>query len=160
MKNYSIFPRGICLALLFISMFVSNPAFAVFIISGESSCHGNDTYSYHFSGTAFSPDYTVKVSETAFSPDITMKIVSDPREADLIFVDGYDKSDMKVCKKSSSFGVKTIKVSETAFSPDITVKLSETPLSPDYKIFVLSEIFTKEEAVALFAVIWKANRNK
>jgi len=154
------FPRWTSPVLLAVSILLTNPAFAAFIISSESNCYGNDAYSYYFSETAFSPDYTVKVSETAFSPDITLKIVSDPRQADLILVDGFTKGNMKVCKKSNSIGVKTIKVSNTAFSPDITVKLSETSFSPDYKIFILSETFTKEEAAALFAVILKESRKK
>lgn len=160
MKNYSNHPRKICLVLLVVSILLSNPVSAAFIISGESSCYGTDTYSYYFSETASLPDYTVKVSETAFLPDVTMKIVGDPSQADLILVDGLDKGNMKVCKTSSSFGAKAIKVSSTAFLPDITVKISETAFLPDYKIFVKSETFTREEAAALFAVILKEIQKK
>jgi hypothetical protein len=154
------FPCWISSALLAVSILLSNPVFAAFIISSESNCYGNDAYSYYFSEAAFPSDYTVKVSETAFPPDITMKIVSDPRQADLILVDEFTKGNMKVCKESSSIGVKTIKVSNTALLPDITVKLSDKSFSPDYKIFVLSETFTKEEAAALFAVILKESRKE
>lgn len=67
---------------------------------------------------------------------------------------------MKVCKSSSSLGAKTIKVSEYAALPDITVRLSQYPATLDYRIFIASDRFTKEEVAALFAVIWESNRTK
>jgi hypothetical protein len=146
--------------LLFLTLALSDNAFAAFIVSTNKSCYGNNIYSYHFSSTAFSPDYTVKVSSTAFSPDLTIKIVDDPKKANLFLVDDYKDGDMQVCKKSTSYGVKTIKVSSTAFSPDITIKLTESSYSADYTIFVASERMTVEEAAALFAVIWQANRDE
>lgn len=146
--------------LLAVSILLSNPVFAALIVSNESNCYGNDIYAYHFSKTSLLPDYTVNVSETVLLPDFTLKIVSDPRQANLILVDGFAKGNMKVCKVGSSIGVKSIKVSNTALSPDITVKLSETALLPDYTIFILSEFFTKEEAAALFAIILKESRKK
>ena len=147
------------LLLLTLTLALSNNAFAAFIISTNGSCYGNDVYTYHFSSTAFSPDYTVKVSSTAFSPDLTIKIVDDPKKANLILVDEFKDGDMQICKKSTSFGAKTIKVSSTAFSPDITIKLSDYSFSVDYTIYVASERMTVEEAAALFAVVWQANRD-
>jgi hypothetical protein len=161
MNTYSNFPHWNSLVVLVTSILLSSPVSAAFIISAEAGCFGRDTYAYHFSETTIIPDYTVKVTSTALLPDITMQLVNDPKQADLILVDEFSKSGMKVCKGSSlAIGVKTIKVSETAILPSITVKLSETSLSPDYKIFVQSRIFTKEEAAALFAVIWSVNRGK
>lgn len=149
-----------CLILLSIFTTSDQKAFAAFIISGESSCNGSDTYAFHFSNTAIYPDVSVKVGSTAIYPDITMKLVSDPNQADLIFFDELKDSSMKVCKKNSSLGVKNIKVSSTTIYPDVTVKLSENPFSPDYKIFISSESFTNEEAAALFAAIWHSSRKK
>ncbi|ATC95320.1 hypothetical protein PTUN_a2917 [Pseudoalteromonas tunicata] len=102
----------------------------------------------------------MKVSSTAFSPDLTIKIVDYPKKANLILVDDYKDGDIQICKKSTSLGAKTIKVSSTAFSPDITIKLTDSSFSVDYTIFVASERMTIEEAAALFAVIWQANRDK
>ena len=147
------------LLILFMVFTSSNNAFAAFVISTNSSCYGNDIYTYHFSSTAYSPDYTVKVSSTAYSPDLTIKIVDDPKKANLILVDDYKDGDMQMCKKSTSYGAKTIKVSSTAYSPDITIKLTEYSYSVDYTIFVASERMTVEEAAALFAVIWQSNRD-
>lgn len=72
MKNNPIPHRRIVSALLLVSIVIANPVSAAFIISGESSCSGSDTYSYHFSKTAVSPNLSAKVSETALFPDITM----------------------------------------------------------------------------------------
>lgn len=146
--------------LMVAAVLFSRLASAAFIVSGEQSCFGQNTYAYHFSESAIISDYTVKVNSTALISDITMQLVTDPKQADLILVDGFTEGNMKVCKKSSSIGMKTIKVSNSDVSPDITVKLSETSLFPDYKIFILSETFTKEEAAALFAVILKESRKK
>jgi hypothetical protein len=154
------FPSWTSLLLLAGSAAIINPAFAEFIISGESNCYGNGTYSYYFSETAIVPDYKVKISENSLLPDITVKIVSDPKQADLIFVDEFKRSNMKVCKSSSSIDAKRIKVSSTTLFPDVTVNISEKSPYPAYKIFILSETFTNEEVVALFAVIWKENRKK
>lgn len=152
----NIFSLNQKLLLVFLSLLLNNSVFAYFIISGEVACNGNNTYSYNFSETAIMPDYTVKVSETAIMPDITMKLVDNPKHADLILTDEFKKSDMKVCKDSNLFGgAKTIKVSETAIMPDVTVKLSTSPLFPDYKIYISSKYFTKNEATALFAILLK-----
>jgi hypothetical protein len=106
------------------------------------------------------PDFTIKVSPYAFMPDITMGIVNSPKEANLILVDDLSQANMRVCKEQSSFGSKTIMVSDTAFMPDITVQLLTHAVMADYKIFIASERFTNEEAAALFALIWEANRRK
>ena len=160
MKCDCLNPRTIFNILLVFGIFLANSASAAFVISSEQSCYGADTYSYYISETALLSDYTVKVSSTASLPDITMVLVSDPRQADLIFIDSYSRSDMKVCKSASSMGNKSIKVSETALLPDITVKLSVTAVLPDYRIFIESKVFTKAEAAALFAVILKANKEQ
>lgn len=147
------------IAILFV-LLAASPCFATFIISGENSCLGNDIYAYHFSETASFPDFSVKVSEHTAFPDITLKLVDDPRQANLIFVDGSGNADMKVCKQGVGISIKTINVSERIAFPDITVKLSEHPSFPDYNIFIESNKFTKEEVAALFAVIWKANKRQ
>lgn len=153
-------PKKIAVVLLFAVVLLHKPIYAVFIISGENNCFGSDTYKYYFSETAIIADFTVKVRKDALLPDITMKLVNDPKQADLIFVDGFSQANMKVCKISIPVGVKSIKLSDTALLPDITVRLSETAILADYKIFILSAVFTKEEAAALFAVIWKSSRNR
>jgi hypothetical protein len=147
-------------ALLLALLALSNNASANFIISTNDSCYGSGVYKYHFSSTLFSPDYTVKVSSTAFSPDLTIKIVDDPRKADLILTDDFRNAHMQMCVSNTQYGAKTIKVSSTAFSPDITIKLTEYSYSVDYTIFVASTRLSVEEAAALFAVIWQANRDR
>lgn len=151
--------RKLLIAVACLIIFNNGNAFAAFIISGESACCGSGVvYSYKFSEYASFPDSTVKISEYASFSDITMKLVDDSRQADLIFADGIENAEMKICKSNSSFGVKTIKVSKYAPFPDLTVKLSKYSSFSDYKIFIASKIFTIEEVAALFAVILKTNK--
>ena len=69
---------------------------------------------------------------------------------------------MKICKTNNAYGTgaKTIVVKDVAFSPDISVKLTEYAMSSDYKMYVDSKNFSKEEVAAVFAVIWAENRKK
>jgi hypothetical protein len=160
MKNSAPRQRWTIFVIFVVNIFFSDSAFAAFIISGESSYYGSNTYSYIFTDIALSPDYKVQVNETALSPDITLQIVTDPRQADLVFVDEFGSGNLKVCKPGTAQTAKTIKLSTLtlALSPDITVQLSKAALRPDYKIYILSKIFTKEEVAALFAVLLKKRK--
>lgn len=129
---------------------------AQFIISAEGSCFGGNTYSYNFT-RSITADFTVKVSRSAVAPDLRMRLVSSPRDANLILVDDFDGADMKVCK-SRSLTDTSIRVSPSAVVADISVALSRSVVIPDYHIFIDSERLSDEEAAALFAVIWEANR--
>lgn len=157
--NYSsVFLRIARVIAFLLAILTINNSYAEFVISGEDSCLGNNAYAYYFSENAPFPDFSVKVNEFSPFQDLTFKLVDDPMQADLIFVDGAENSDMKVCKNRTSIGVKTIKVSEFIAFPNITVRLSEYPATYDYKIFISSSEFTKEEVAALFAVIWKSKK--
>lgn len=147
----------------------TNLSYGVFVISavdkpGMFDRSSETVYHYEFSSYAVNPDFAVKVSSFEINPDLTMKLVSDPRDADLIIADDLSNFSMKVCKANSLLAspsgkkVKTIKVSSYEISPDITIKLATVCSEFDYKIFVQSERFTKEEAAALFAVVWASNR--
>lgn len=129
-----------------------------FTISTATRIHATKVYGFYFSATAVLADYTVKVSPDLLVADLSLKIVHEPEEADLIFLENDEKAQMFVAKMKSPVGVKTINVSSNAVTADITVKLSEDILMPDYKIYVLSSRFSKEEAAALFAVTWKEKR--
>jgi hypothetical protein len=148
------------LSILSIAMLSLSIQANAFIVSTATKIQPNKIYEYYITDTAIAPDISVKVSETAIAPDFTFKIVHDPKEADLIFVDDYEKADVFVTKAKSALAAKTIKVSATSIAPDITVKLADNPIAPDYKIYVLSTRFTKEEAAALFAIYLKAAKDK
>lgn len=148
------------LILALVVALLGTDARAEFVVSAERSCMGTGIYGYHFSSTAVLPDFTVKVSAHAVVPDLRIRLVSDPRQADLLLADGVSPSSMRVCKQRSGLSVTTIKVSKFAVIPDTTVQLSRSNFLADHKLFVASEIFSEEEAAALFAVIWESNRRK
>lgn len=167
MKSWSKTLKTLLMIFIFCSISYIFPqnASASFIVSAESNSYssnlyGDKVYEYKFSTSSITSDYTVNVSDSTLTPDISMKLVDNPQYADLIFVDNFDKADMKVCKTSIGFDTLTINVSNSAILSDISILLSRSPLFFDYTIFVASTKFTKEEAAALFAVIWEENRNK
>lgn len=142
---------------------ISSPVTAAFVISGEENCYsGQKIYAYHFADFSAFPTYTVQVNSTTISPNITIQLVRDPRNADLVFVDALSFAEMKICRTNNAYGTgaKTIVVKDVAFSPDISVKLTEYAMSSDYKMYVDSKNFSKEEVAAVFAVIWAENRKK
>jgi len=158
MTNYSHLLRCLAILLFAASALFSNPALAAFVISAQADCLGKNIDAYRFSSSVANADFSVQVGQSTALPDITLKLVSDPDQADLILADHLDDSDMAVCKSISAMEVKTILITDAAFRPDVKVALAEAPFLPDYTIFVQSESFTNEEAAALFAVIWKVNR--
>lgn len=160
-RRMAIYPhllRRPALLLFAAGALFSNPALAAFVVSAQADCLGKNIYAYRFSRSVANADFSVQVSQSTLLPDITLKLVSDPDQADLILADRLEDNDMEVCKSISAVGIKTILITDTAFRPDVKVTLAESSLLPDYTIFVQSESFTNEEAAALFAVIWKVNK--
>lgn len=158
--HYSVLKLNPLIFVVF-ALAISSPVSAAFVISGEEGCYsGQKIYAYHFTEFSAFPTYTVQVNGTTISPNITIQLVRDPKIADLVFVDALSIAEMKVCKTNNPFGTgaKTIVVKDVAFSPDITVRLTEYSLSPDYKMYVDSKNFSREEVAAVFAVIWAERR--
>ena len=154
------------LGVLLLSIYHSRGAFVISAVEEPSGfSYGSETiYHYKFDKTSSFPDYTVKVSENVSYPDVTIALIGDPSEANLILADDLNSSDMKVCKTESTFTtveIKTIKVDSTASFPDLSVKLiTDSSKTADYKMLVQSDRFTRQEAAALFAVIWEANKER
>lgn len=105
-------------------------------------------------------EVTVQVMDLPLKPDFTFKIVRDPKEADLIFVDGYAEADMHVAKVTSQIGAMTIRVARVAAKPDIRIYLSAFAVKPDYKIYISSNTFTEEEVASLFGIVLMNEKKK
>lgn len=149
-----------CAAIAFTLLAMAVCSVEAITISTATKIPGAKVYSYHFSDSVILPDYTVKIVDKSFVSDLSLKIVHEPEEADVIFVENDKNADIFVSKASTAIGVKSIKISPTSIAPDITVLLSEDVTLPDYKIYVLSTRFTRDEAAALFAVIWKDTQDR
>lgn len=144
---------------LFALLLITSQAKAL-TISTEISCFGSGAESYHFSNFELSPDFTVKVTAFDLTPDISMQLVNNPRDADIILVDNLAERDAAACITQSSYGAKTIVLSDTSLNPDITIALSETNYSAEYRIFIRTNKLTKEQAVALAAVILQSSEHQ
>ena len=129
------------------------PSHGEILISVELDCFGDDVVSFELSPNEVAPDFTVELSPLSFISDFTFQIVDSSEEADLVFADEISYADKLVCKSSTALDVTTIRVVETAIAPDLKITLSESVYNPDYKFFVDSEVFSVEEAAAVFAVM-------
>lgn len=140
-------------------------------IKFKPRCYNESAESYYFSRFVQEFDYNVKVSKTAYPYDLAIEIVSDREEADLILTEEGisdrqapiqlgSKVDLNVCKSLSPTNATVVKLTTTDRDAQITVKMSRYVLNKDYRVFVESEKMSKEEAAAIFAILWKENRSK
>lgn len=156
--------RTFLLAAWFI--FVASPVAADFVIAAKSNCaYGVNSYSYQIGPSVLYPDLRVLSGTSVLYPDIRIRVVSDPSLASLIFVDDTLLSgsartnvDMGVCKQTL-YADKRIQAGPSVLYPDIRVQVGEGVLFHDHTLFFRSELFTLEEAAALFPAIWKFNEN-
>jgi hypothetical protein len=139
---------------------VAAPAAAQTYFAGsQGPCFTAGTSTFQMSSTAFSPDYRVKIDSQVARPDLRMQLVDTPETADFVLVDDFTGAEANACKGSTP--VKTIKVDSAEPSPDLTISLSnQAPRADDYKIYVHSARFSHRDAAALFAVMWKLNKNR
>jgi hypothetical protein len=92
-------------------------------------------------------DVTVRIDNAAAHPDLRMQLTDDAASADFVLVDDADTNN--ACQGT----VQSIRIDPAAHNPDLTVALSRAPAA--YKIYVRSAGFSREDAAALFAVLWR-----
>ena len=122
-----------------------------FFASNTAPCFADGNFAYRLSGSARA-DVVVRIDNAAAHPSLRMEIVDDPAAADFVLMDDGDNAN--ACASSAT--VRTVGLDPAAANPDLTVAL--TPGSGDYKIYVRSQIFTAQDAAALFAVMWQNAR--
>ena len=99
--------------------------------------------------TAAQPTYTVRfVADEA--ADLRLQLVETPDTADVVLVDE------DAAQPCSAIPTQTIRVDAADAAPstaDVTVHLSSAPDA--HKLYVRSAAFTRQEAAALIAVLWR-----
>ncbi|MDA8679208.1 hypothetical protein N9L80_02765 [Luminiphilus sp.] len=146
--------------------FAAFPVAADFVIAAKSSCaYGANSYSYQIGPSVLYSDLRVLTGPSVLYPDMRIRVVSDPSLASLIFVDDTLLSasartsvDMGICKQTL-YADKKIQAGPSVLYPDIRVLVGEGVLFQDHTLFFRSDLFTLEEAAALFPAIWKFNEN-
>jgi hypothetical protein len=113
-----------------------------------ASCFRSGAAQYQITKAA-QPTYTVRfvADETA---DFNLQLVETPDTADVVLM---DEGAAQPC---SAIPTQTIRVDAADAAPstaDVTVHLSSAPDA--HKLYVRSVAFTREEAAALIAVLWR-----
>jgi hypothetical protein len=116
--------------------------------AAEKPCFiaGNAGYKLSVHGDA---RHIVRIDNQSAMPHLRMQLVDDPAAADFVLV---DDSDATVACKGVSV-VESIRIDPAAEKPDLIVALSRA--TADYKIYLHSDNYNEQDAVALAAVIWK-----
>jgi hypothetical protein len=108
---------------------------------------GNAVYRIASAGSA---DVTVRVEENPAHPDLRVQIIDDPLVADFVLVDDGPGT--------CPYAPRSLRVVGERESAQLTVGLSRAPA--DYKAYVNSGRFSQSQAAAIFAVEWKAGRDR
>jgi hypothetical protein len=84
--------------------------------------------------------------------DLRMQFVDDPNDADFVLVDDLPGGDANACPAAA--GIKSIRLADGEMRPDVTVSVDDGR-TPDYRVYVNSAQYSRADAAALLAVMWK-----
>ena len=141
------------IALVALLVLLSVPATAGSLFPDAKPCFIAGNAGYQISDSAAGA-IIVRIDNAAAQPNLRMQLVDDAGSADFVLVDDADTID--ACKGIAA--IKTIRLDPAAAHADLTVSLSREPA--DFKIFVRSDVYTEQDAAALFAVIWKGSSGR
>jgi hypothetical protein len=132
------------------------PVAAQAFLPQKQLCFAAGAGAYQLSASARVPDFKVRIDNRAAHPDLRMQLVDDPTTADFVLVDDLDAADNDACHTSGP--LKTIRVDGDEKRPDLTINLAADSEAADFKLYVRSARFSREDAAALFGVMWRASR--
>jgi hypothetical protein len=116
-------------------------------------CFTAGAAAYRVSGSAEPADYTVRVDQAAGArSDLRMQFVDNPNDADFVLVDDAPGSDANACPAAAD--IKNIRIGDDEIRPDVTVSVDGGG-TPDYRVYVNSAQYSRADAAALLAVMWK-----
>ena len=133
-------------------------AHSTFAPTKESLCFASGAATYQIARNAPTPDYRIKVAGDTAGADLRMQLVDSAEMADFVLVDDFSGKEQGSCRSSTP--IRTVTLDADATAPDVTVNLSADPAASDYKIYVHSVRFSQQDAAALLAAMWKADRER
>ena len=134
-------------------------AYALFTARQDDTlCFTSGAATYRIAPDAASPDFRVRIADGAARPDLRVQLVDSAEIADFVLVDDFSATAQRPCRSSTPIQTVTHDSGETA--PDVTVNLSAAPGPADYKIYVHSLRYSQQDAAALLAAIWTADRRR
>ncbi len=123
-----------------------------FFAPAPRPCLDTGTATYQLS-SARDADTTVRIEDANAEADLRVAFVDTPDTADFILVD--DGSDAASCPAA---GYRTLRVSRSAPKADISVGIAAN--AADYRIYLHSTLYSREDAAGLFAAMWRADRKR
>jgi hypothetical protein len=121
-----------------------------------SNCFASGASTYQIVTNAAAPDYRIRIDSAAAHPDLRMQLVDRPEHADFVLVDDFS-GEPSTCKSATP--VRTVTLDGASGKPDVTVHLSADAKGADYRLYVRSARFSQQDAAALLAAMWKADRS-
>lgn len=121
-------------------------------------CFASGSATYRIAPDAATPDFRVKIADNAARSDLKMQLVDRPEIADFVLVDDFSAREQAPCRSSAP--VQTVTLDTGELTPDVTVNLSADNGAADYKIYVHSVRYSQQDAAALLAAMWKADRRR
>jgi hypothetical protein len=115
-------------------------------------CLNTGNASYQLS-SARDADTTVRIEDASAQPDLRVAFVDTADSADFILVD--DGADAGSCPAT---GYRTLHISHSAAKADISVGIAAD--EPDYRIYLSSTLYSREDAAGLFAAMWRADHRR
>lgn len=121
-------------------------------------CFTSGAATYQIAPGATSPDFRVKVASDAPRPDLRMQLVDRPELADFVLVDDFSTPEPAPCRSATP--IRTVSVIHDSAPPDVTVRLAADNSAADYKIYVHSVRYSQQDAAAILAAMWTADRRR
>jgi hypothetical protein len=119
-------------------------------------CFASGATTYQIAPGAVAPDFRVKIAGDASHPDLRMQLVDRPELADFVLVDDFSTPEPAPCRSATP--IRTVSVVHDSAPPDVTVRLSADQGAADYKIYVHSVRYSQQDAAAILAAMWTADR--
>jgi len=124
----------------------------------QAPCFASGASTYQIVANAAAPDYRIRIDAEAIRPDLRMQLVDRAENADFVLVDDFSGNESNTCKSSTP--IRTVSLDSAAGKPDVTVHLSADAKGADYRLYVHSARFSQQDAAALLAAMWKADRRR
>jgi hypothetical protein len=121
-------------------------------------CFASGASTYQIVANAPTPDYRIRIDSRSAHPDLRMQLVDRAEHADFVLVDDFSDSEPRTCQSSTP--IRTVTLDGATGKPDVTVHLSADAKGADYRLYVHSARFSQQDAAALLAAMWQADRRQ
>ncbi|MBX9824959.1 MAG: hypothetical protein K2Y27_08175 [Xanthobacteraceae bacterium] len=144
--------------ILAAALAVPAAAYAMKAAPKQPLCFASGASTYQIVANATAPDYRIRIDAEAVRPDLRMQLVDRAENADFVLVDDFSGNEPSTCKSATP--IRTVTLDTAAGKPDVTVHLSADAKGADYRLYVHSARFSQQDAAALLAAMWKADRGR